>query len=57
MTGIVSAQMALTLSLGFLQQKSNAINWILETWVVELFGFLFFVASLALVLIYPNRRK
>jgi hypothetical protein len=56
-TGIVSAQMALTLSLGFLQQKSNAINWILETWFVELFGFLFFVASLALVLIYPNRRK
>lgn len=56
-TGIVSASMALTLSLGFLQYKSNAVNWLLTVWFVQILGFLFFLAALALILVYPDRRK
>ena len=49
--------MFLTLSLGFLCYESGAIQWILQSWIVELASLLFFVAACVMLVFQTDVRK
>ena len=55
-TGIVSSQMALTLAIGFMSYESKGIRWILQSWIVELIGLIFFLAALCWLLTQKETR-
>ena len=56
-TGIVSAQMGLTLAIGFLSYRSEALHWLLQSWLIELLGLIFFLAALCWLLTQKEARQ
>lgn len=52
-TGVVATQMALTLGIQFLEVKSHVLEFLFETWMLQLAGVAFFAVSLYFLLTRP----